>query len=388
MTCEPTPEISKGRSVLAVLCPGQGSQSAGFLAPWLALPDVATAIGELSESAELDLARLGSDPGADVVDTAVAQPLVVAAGIVTARLLGRTPDASIVLGHSIGELTAAAVAGAIDDANAVRLAVARGRAMSDAAAAAPSGMTAVLGGDADDVIAHIDASGCWIANHNAAGQIVAGGDTAALDRLAADPPPGARLRRLPVAGAFHTPLMAPAVDPFDEALARADVANPRVALLGNADGAVVGTADDLRARLVTQLTAPVRFDRCLDTLRRLGVTATVELAPGGVLTGLVRRELADVHAVALRSPDELDEARAVVMSTATGDWSEPWRIVVAPANGTFRTAADGLGRVQVRDADVPVQAPVAGDVVEWLAEDGDPVSAGQPLARLLPQGAA
>lgn len=372
--------------MLTVLCPGQGSQSPGFLAPWLEVPGIADTLAALSDAAQRDLVRLGSDPAADVVDTATAQPLVVATGLAIADLIGGAPDSCVVAGHSIGEVTAAAVAGAFDATTAVTLAATRGRAMAAAATATPSGMTAVLGGDPDAVAAAITRAGCWVANRNGAGQIVAGGDTAALERLAAAPPPGARLRALPVAGAFHTPLMSPAAEPFAAALATAGMRTPRVPLVSNADGGLLGDRTLLLRHLVEQLTAPVRFDRCLDSLRRLGVTATVELAPAGVLTGLVRRELPDVHAVALRGPDDLDEARQVVRSVAES-WSEPWRIVVAPANGTFHAGA-GLGWVRTRGSDVPVTAVETGQVLEWLAEDGDPVTEGQPLARLLPQGVA
>ena len=378
--------------MLAVLCPGQGAQAAGFLRPWLDVDGVAGALTDLSPAAGFDLVTAGTDDAADVVDTAIAQPLLVAAGVVTARLLGDLPVDCVLVGHSIGELTAATLAQVVDTDDAVALAAERGRAMAAAAAATPSGMTAVLGGDPDDVAAAVEDAGRWIANHNGPGQLVVGGLAEALGRLAENPPSGARLRALPVAGAFHTPLMQPAQAVVAAAAARLSWQHARHRVLSNADGQVVTDGPDLRERIVGQVTRPVRFDRCLQSLRDLGVTATIEVAPGGVLTGLVRRELRDVSAVALRTPGDLDAARRLVATQAVRgeEWSEPWRVLVAPATGTLHRrdgGTPGPGAVAVvsgRGGDVPVQ-PTAGDrVVEWLAGDGDPVREGQPLVRLLP----
>jgi [acyl-carrier-protein] S-malonyltransferase len=367
---------------VAVLCPGQGAQSPGFLDPWIQVPQFADELQRLSTRAYVDLKHLGTDPDADVVDTAVAQPLIVASGIATARLLGPLPAGSVVVGHSVGELTAAAVAGMLSPAAAVDLARERGRAMAAAAATAASGMVAILGGDAAQVEAAIISAGCWIANHNGSGQVVAGGSAAALDALVAAPPPGARLRRLAVAGAFHTPLMEPAGPAFAtaaDATATSPAAHPVVA---NGDGQRVYDGAELLRRLVVQLTAPVRFDLCLSALEALGVDAVIELAPAGVLTGLVRRALRGVEAVAVRTPDDLDAAHRVLAEHATvGEaWTEPWRVLVAPATGTLECSA---AVVRNRSGDVPLQQPSSG-TLEWLAHDGDPVSEGQPVARLVP----
>jgi [acyl-carrier-protein] S-malonyltransferase len=379
--------------VLAVLCPGQGSQSAGFLTPWLTAYAVQPRLAQLSDAAGFDLVKAGTESDFDVVDTAVAQPLLVAAGIVTSELIGELPADSVVVGHSVGELTAAAVSGAVSATDAVRLAALRGAAMKRACAEVDGGMAALLGGDPAVVQETIDRAGCVAANVNGAGQVVAAGTRDALDRLAAAPPAGARLRPLAVAGPFHTPWMAPAANELAEAAEQLDVNAQHRGIVSNLDGAMLTTGPLLQQRIVTQLTAPVRFDLCLQTLRGLGVTSVVELAPGGVLAGLARRELSDVDVVALRSPDDVSAARDLVAAhhPAGEQLDADWRVVVAPARGTFHPAVTGdhiditdgrLGVVSNRSGDVEIVMEPATGVVEWLASDGDPVAAGQPLARV------
>ena len=385
--------------MLAVLCPGQGAQTPGFLTPWLEVSGFGEQLDAWSPSAGFDLVRAGTTPDADVVDTAIAQPLLVAAGLASAKVIGPLPSATVLVGHSVGEITAAAVTGAYDADAALVFARERGRAMAAAAAQQPSGMTAILGGDPQEVVAAVTAAGCWVANHNAAGQLVAGGSRANLTRLAEAPPPGARLRPLQVAGAFHTPLMQTARD----ALAQAGVGAPTGTLLhpivSNADGREITATDELQPRLVAQIIAPVRFDSCVETLKALGVTATIELAPGGVLTAIIRRALPDVSTAALRTPDDLGEARMLISSLTdeVGDvLSVGWRLVVAPASGTLLRSdtVDGaavypteqLALVTQRRGSVSVASPVPGELVEWLVEDGDPVHEGQPLARIAPAG--
>ncbi|HET7312154.1 MAG TPA: ACP S-malonyltransferase [Mycobacteriales bacterium] len=377
--------------MLALLGPGQGAQSPGFLTPWLTSYDVRPRFDKLSEAAGFDLCQAGTDPAYDVVDTAVAQPLLVAAGVVTAELLGELAPEVVLVGHSVGELTAAAVSGAMSADDAVRIAARRGAAMKRACASADGGMTAVLGGDDAEVKQAIETAGCIAANVNGAGQVVAAGPRDALERLAASPPAGARLRPLAVAGAFHTRWMAAAAAELTSAVEVVDVGTQHRGVVSNLDGAMITSGSLLKQRLVTQLTAPVRFDLCLQTLRGLGVTALVELAPGGVLAGIARRELPGVDIVALRSPDDVAAARALVAAQhpAGEHLDTDWRVVVAPARGTFHPVTeidltdDGrLGVVTNRSGDIAVTTGSSTLVVEWLASDGDPVAAGQPLARV------
>ncbi|WP_449062290.1 ACP S-malonyltransferase [Planomonospora algeriensis] len=309
--------------MLVIVAPGQGAQTPGFLTPWLEIPGLADRLSAWSEVVGLDLIACGTTADADAIrDTAVAQPLLVAAGLAAAEALGVPLDPTagtagavapgLVAGHSVGELTAAVLAGVLTPEQALTLVRERGQAMAKAAAVTETGMVAVLGGVEDDVLAAIDKHGLTPANINGAGQIVAGGTLERLEEFQAEPPARARLRPLSVAGAFHTSHMAPAVDHLREVVASITPRDPSVALLSNADGAVVTDGGEFLGRLVDQVANPVRWDACMATMAERGVTAMVELLPGGTLTGLAKRALRDVATVALKTPDDLDAARAVL----------------------------------------------------------------------------
>lgn len=300
--------------MLIFTAPGQGAQTPGFLAPWLELPGLPEKFGDWSEVAGRDLVRLGTTgTQEEITDTAVAQPLLVAAALAAAGLLGE-PDASA--GHSVGELAAGAIAGVIAGTDAIRLTRVRGEAMAAATEAEPTGMTAVIGGDEATVLAAIAACGLTAANVNSAGQIVAGGTLAQLEAFAADPPAGTRLRRLRVAGAFHTRHMASAVEALAQATASTVVKDPAIALLSNADGAVVTSGPAWVERIVAQVAAPVRWDLCMAGMADLGVTALIELPPAGTLAGIARRALPGVEILALKSPDQIDAARELIAAHA------------------------------------------------------------------------
>ncbi len=300
--------------MLAVVCPGQGAQSPGMLAPWFEVPGVAAELDTSSQVTGLDLVRLGTTADAEEIrDTAVAQPLLVASALATARALGllapETPRPDVVAGHSVGEFTALVLAGVLDPATALRLVALRGRAMARAAARVPTGMSAVLGGDPDDVLARLTELRLTAANVNGGGQVVAAGALEALAELAAAPPARSKVVALQVAGAFHTDVMASAVDELRAAAATVTPADPSIALLTNADGTPVRTGGDALALVVRQVARPVRWDLVQETMAALGVTGLLELAPGGVLAGLARRALPDVERVAVKSPADLDAAR-------------------------------------------------------------------------------
>jgi [acyl-carrier-protein] S-malonyltransferase len=272
------------------LVPGQGAQVPGMLRPWLDLPGAREDLAAWSAAADLDLLHLGTAAGADEVrDTAVAQPLLTATALLSARAVDATPD--LVCGHSVGELGALALAGVLPAAAAVVLAAARGRLMATAAAAAPTGMVAVLGGDAEEVRTAALALGLEVATVNVAGQTVFGGPVDALAALAAVPPAGARVRRLETAGAFHTRAMAPAVEAFAGLVGGLTPQRAQVPVVANADGAALTDGRLLLDRLVAQLTGPVRFDLCLETIAAYAPTQVVELAPSGTLTALAKRAL-------------------------------------------------------------------------------------------------
>lgn len=392
--------------VLVIVAPGQGAQTPGFLQPWLEDPVFAARLGWLSTVAGLDLAHFGTEADAETIRrTEIAQPLLVATGLIAAlELFPHPADAyeqiGAVAGHSVGEIAAATGARVITAEQAMVLVRERGKAMAEASATVPTGMTAVLGGDREEVLAAIEKQGLTAANDNGPGQIVAAGTLEQLQAFADEPPAKARLMPLSVAGAFHTHHMEPAVGHL-AALARSvSVHDPRTRVISNRDGKVVHDGRDVLARIVGQIASPVRWDLCLDTMEDLGVTGILEMPPAGTLTGIAKRALKGVETFALKTPDQLDDARAFCAKhgESSGFATTPtWRMVVAPAKGTFHIApeaaeADLLGPgstigevASLRDR-TAVSALHGGQVVEWLVEDGDLVSPGQPLLRLHPEG--
>lgn len=385
--------------MLAVLFPGQGAQKPGFLTPWLDLSGTETRMRWWSALAGVDLVHLGTSAGADdIKDTARTQPLLVAAGLLAAEHLP-TYDVNVTAGHSVGELGAAALAGALSTETAIALASVRGREMASACALEPTGMAAVLGGDSAEVLAAIEARGLYAANRNGAGQIVAAGALAELEKLATDRPSGARVIQLKVAGAFHTPYMAPAEAAIAEVAGGITPNDPTHILLSNLDGCAVNSGRELVQRLVRQVTAPVRWDLCMRTLADLGVTAVIELPPAGTLSGLIKRELKATgvpEIVTLNSPDDLPATRDLIARHGACSGHEPaiqFRVAVSPAAGTFvprQDLTDGadlhrgqvIGHVMTRQGPIEVIAHDTGALTEWLADHNDPVAAGQPLARI------
>ncbi|WFE29668.1 acyltransferase domain-containing protein [Solwaraspora sp. WMMD791] len=396
--------------MLAVLSPGQGAQKPGFLTPWLDLPGAEARLRWWSALAGVDLVHLGTAADADEIkDTARTQPLLVAAALLAAEHLpGGSPtgprpgglyDVAVVAGHSVGELAAASLAGALPAESAITLAAVRGREMAAACALEATGMAAVLGGDRDEVLAAIDSHGLHAANHNGAGQIVAAGASGQLEKFAAEPPARARVAVLQVAGAFHTPYMATAEEALASVAAGIIPADPNRILLSNLDGTAVDHGRELLQRLVRQVTAPVRWDLCMRTLAELGVTGVLELPPAGTLAGLVKREFKERGApeiVTLRTPDDLPAARDLIARHGVAPRHEPtrqFRVVVSASAGTFEpaaglaegdllTAGQVIGHVTTRQGPVEVAAHDAGVLTEWLAHHDDPVAPGQPLARI------
>lgn len=391
--------------MLAVVAPGQGSQVPGFLTPWLELPNFEDRMKWLGTVAGIDLIAHGTTSDEDTIrDTAVAQPLIVSAGMVSLLSLFPHPGeafakVAVGAGHSVGEITAAAAAHVISAEQAMVLVRERGNAMAAASAVTPTGMSAVLGGDRDEVIAKLTQHGLTAANENGAGQIVAAGTLEQLAALEADPPTGARVRPLSVAGAFHTKHMAPAVGILAQHAKAISTHDARSRLLSNADGTVVQDGREVLKRLVTQVSNPVRWDLCMQTMLDLGVTGLIELPPAGTLVGLAKRAMPGVECVSLKSPEDMPAALDLVArhgtETAVTD-SPTWRLVVAPFKGIIEfnvseepgTVLDGKTKVAtirtLRD-EYEVEAPHGGTIVEWLVTDGDPVNPGQPLLRLHPK---
>lgn len=392
--------------VLVIVAPGQGAQTPGFLSPWLEEASFADRLHWLSAVAGLDLAHYGTQADAETIrDTAIAQPLLVAAGMLAALSLYPQPAdgygrVGAVAGHSVGEIGAAAGAGVITAEQAMVLVRERGRAMADASAITPTGMTAILGGDRDEVLAALDRHGLTPANDNGPGQIVAAGTRQQLRDLAADPPVKARLMPLSVAGAFHTEHMAPAVDVLSKLARAVSTHDTRTRLISNRDGQIVHSGRDVLERLVTQVRSPVRWDLCMQTMTDLGVTGILEMPPAGTLVGIAKRQLKGVETFALKTPDQLDDARAFADKHGDDasliDSTPTWRMLVSPSKGTFTQSANipvdtllvpgmVIGEVSNLRGSTAVLAPHGGTIVEWIVEDGDLVSPGQPLVRLHPE---
>ncbi len=295
--------------MLAIIAPGQGSQTPGMFNSWIQDPLLKELLVSWSDAIGLDLLHLGTAADAEEIkDTANAQPLIVAASLLGAHALG-VKNFAVTSGHSVGELAAAALSGAISESEALRIVRARGIEMAKAASASPSGMSALLGGDRTEVLAKISALKLVAANDNGAGQIVAAGDLQALASLNENPPAGARVRALAVAGAFHTEFMQPAVESL-RTLATTVTTHPVVIqVISNKDGQVVTDGADVLNRIVNQIANPVRWDLCMETLKSLGVTGVIELPPAGTLVGLLKRAASEIETFALKSADDLDAAR-------------------------------------------------------------------------------
>ena len=301
--------------MLALLAPGQGSQTPGFLSPWLEDKNAAEVIGTWSDAIALDLTRLGTTADADEIrDTANAQPLLVAGGLIGAlRLFGGDLSAiSYVAGHSVGEITAATFAGVLDSVSAMKLVHTRGAQMAIAAKGSNTGMSAVLGGEREVVVAAITAAGLTPANENGGGQIVAAGSLTALDAFAQNPPQGSRVRALAVSGAFHTSTMAPAVPHLASLANSLTVSEPKLPFISNKDGAVVESGREILDRIVGQIAGPVRWDLCMATMAKCGVTGVIEVPPAGTLAGLVKRAQSEIETFTLKGPEDLEAAAAFI----------------------------------------------------------------------------
>jgi [acyl-carrier-protein] S-malonyltransferase len=393
--------------VLAIVAPGQGAQTPGFLTPWLAEPQFADRLNWLSTVAGIDLAHYGTEADAETIrDTAIAQPLLVASGLLVALQLFPSPAdgfrrTGVAAGHSVGEITAAAATGVLSAEQAMVFVRERGAQMALASAARPTSMMAVIGGDQAEVLFSIEANGLTAANNNGSGQIVAAGTVEQLAALSENPPAKARLIQLSVAGAFHTVHMEPAVAHLAQLSKAISTHDPRTRLLSNADGQVVQSGREYLARLVRQVANPVRWDLCLQTMADLGVTGLLELPPAGTLTGIAKRNLKGIELFALNTPDQITAAQDFVLKHGDSAWASPmsstpsWMLVVSPSKGEFRKA-EGVGVESILAPGAPigtvanlrdtttVASTGGGTVTEWLVEDGDPVSPGQPLLRLYP----
>lgn len=298
--------------MLAILCPGQGSQKPGFLSEWLELPQYRSQLEEFSETISLDLIKHGTLSDEETIrDTAVAQPLIVAASIASANLLN-LKNVSGVAGHSVGELSAANLAGIISNNDAMQLVNVRAKAMAKAAASSEQSMAAILGGDQDTVIAKLTELGLSGANYNGAGQIVAAGSKSGIQELVSSPPEGAKVIPLSVAGAFHTEFMAPAVEELEAFTKTLTVSDPQLSIWSNQAGQQVNSGSEFINLLVGQVANSVRWDLCMNAMVAAGVSGVIEVSPAGTLAGLAKRGMPGVEIVALKSPADLEAANSLI----------------------------------------------------------------------------
>ncbi|MGI8948708.1 MAG: acyltransferase domain-containing protein [Ornithinimicrobium sp.] len=390
--------------MLVIVAPGQGSQTPGFLSPWLELPGFRDRMEWLAAVASMDLVAHGTTSDAETIkDTAVAQPLIVGSGLISLLALFDHPADGFQAvgaggGHSVGEITAASAAGVLSAEQAMVLVRERGKGMAAASAVRDTGMSAVLGGDPDEVTQVLARHGLTAANTNGAGQVVAAGTVEQLQALRDDPPAKARVIPLPVAGAFHTEHMAPAGQTLSRYARAISVHDPRTPLVSNFDGSVVQSGREVLSRLVNQVRNPVRWDLCMQTFADLGVTGLIEIPPAGTLAGLAKRALPGIEILALKTPDDLDAAHRMIREHAPleeSTESPSWRLVVAPVKGMIAPTPEVDAEAHVRAGQVvasvttrrdthEVHAPYSGQVIEWLVEAGDPVNPGQPVLRLHP----
>ncbi len=391
--------------MLALVAPGQGAQTPGFLNPWLELPRAKDLLSWWSAVAGVDLLHLGTAADSEEIKaTENAQPLLVSAGLLGALSLFPHPSdafgkVGVVAGHSVGEFTAAAGARAITAESAMVLVRERGLAMAEASAQVESGMSALLGGERELVLKSIAEHHLIAANENGAGQIVAAGLLENLRALEANPPEGVRVRPLAVAGAFHTSYMASAHARLAQLARSVSVRDPRTRVLSNADGAVIHSGREILDRMISQISRPVRWDLCMESMSQLGVTAVIEVPPAGTLVGLIKRALPGVETLALKTPEDIPAAMDIIarhgFASELSD-NPTWRMIVAPFSGKFSQsdvlvgdevdAGKVIGKVSNRQESVDLLSDHGGIVIEFMVEDGDPVAPGQPIARLHPHG--
>jgi [acyl-carrier-protein] S-malonyltransferase len=303
--------------MICIACPGQGSQAPGFLEPWLEIPAFKQSIEQSSATVDLDLIHFGTAANAEAIrDTKIAQPLIVAAGIASYQALrnklGDSLKVSATAGHSVGEITAAFVSGIFDSQTALKFVQRRGIEMANAAALSPSSMAAVVGGDSEVVLAHLDSVGLFAANYNGAGQIVAAGATDLVSNLVSSAPAGSRVIQLQVAGAFHTSFMEPARPSLKEFATDLKVLDPAISIWSNSNGQLVESGQMFLDLMVNQVSNPVRWDKTMESMTSANVSVMIELLPGGALSGIAKRAMPNTVAIALKTPADLDKVAEAI----------------------------------------------------------------------------
>ena len=299
--------------MLAVVAPGQGSQSVGMLSPWVTDSKDKELVDSWSSLISVDLLKLGqSGNSEEIKSTDNAQLLIFITSILSSLNLDlkNAKDQSIIFaGHSVGEFAAYSIAGTFEVDQALKIVARRGQSMLAATNAfSKTGMSAVLGGNNDEVISYLREFNLIPANINSNGQIIAAGTLENLDRLANTPPAGTRVRPLEVSAAFHTKYMEPAISRFKEIFRDLNTNSPSQIILSNKNGEELNKSTDIIENLINQVISPVRWDLCQAKMVELGVTGMLELAPGGTLCGIAKKEIPSVETFAIKSPEDIQSA--------------------------------------------------------------------------------
>ncbi len=384
---------------------GQGSQQAGMGETWVDHPSWEL-VEEASQVSGRDMAHLLCRADQEELrDTANAQMATFLMSMVVLDAVERVGvDAAGHAGHSLGEYSALTASGALDFTDAILLVAERGAAMKVAAAEPPGTMAAVLGlDDADVETACSSVEGdAWVANYNAPGQVVLAGSVAGVEAAsdAARSLGARRVTALEVSGAFHTPYMAPARERLERAIAATELRRPEGTVVANVDASAHSNPETWRALMSAQLCSPVRWRQSLLAYADAGFTTFVELGPGNVLTGLVKRTVPDATRLAVRTPDDLDKLLEVLAGPAAASSTAAAvhegehlfatdRMVVSPAAGIFTplAALQPGSRVEAgcllgHIGDTEVRSAFAGELMAWLALETERVTSSQPIAWL------
>jgi [acyl-carrier-protein] S-malonyltransferase len=360
-------------------------------------------VDEASEIAQRDVGRLLLDADADELkDTRNAQLTTFVSSLMVLDAVERLGvEPSICAGHSLGEYTALTANGALGFDDGVRLVVERGDAMHEAGESSPGAMSAVLGLDDDlvEVACRRADDSVWVANFNAPGQVVIAGSPSGIEKAThhAKELGAKKVMPLPVSGAFHTPLMNPARDRLRVALAAAKPRDADVPIVSNVDALLHQRGDEWVSLLSAQLCSPVRWKQVLLELQKQSVAGYVELGPGGVLSGMVKRTLDGARAISVATPEELDKLLEWVSQVTPPKSSDHdgehlfvvERLVVSPAAGVFvqrKDISDGsridVGTLLGHVGDVEVRSAFAGILQSFIAHEGERLAMREPVAWL------
>jgi len=302
--------------LLAVVAPGQGSQQPAMFNSWIEIPENYQKLKEFSEISNLDLIYFGTKATKEEIsNTEITQPLLTALSLISFANLNLDDKSSVIFaGHSVGEFSASTFSEFLTEEQAMRLVTLRGKLMNDATKESEqTGMAAVLGGDKNIIIERLKEIQLYAANINSQGQIIASGKLSKINELIRNPIEKTKVIKLDVSGAFHTPYMQNAKDKFETEMKNQKFQDSNLKLLSNYDGKLISNSQDLKSKITNQLTNSVRWDLCQETMMNSEVTGLLEVAPGGVLSGIAKKAMNQVEVMAIKTPDDIESANAFII---------------------------------------------------------------------------